>query len=199
METIWRAAAVVFLGLVGLVSNSQAGPLTGDNMSAYFAQPNDGTPYSGLCGYAATGCFSPDNFTVAAGIETYFIFCCGSNLAAIDFSDDSLTITWVASVGGNYATAFQGFVFTDATSAFDPILSVSGLNASWVTVSGNKLDVNLGPGQAWGFQPGDQIVVTFGSGTGNVPEPGTLALCAMALLAFAGIGRRGAGRLTLNG
>ena len=174
----FSVGAIVF----AFLTSAFAGPMTGDSMSVYFAQPNTSTPYAGLCGNNPAGCFSSQNFVVSSGIETNFACCGGGQLvASIDFSDDALVITWLNAIGGNYGTAFQGFVFTDSSAAFDSINTVTGLNSSLVSVSGHQLFVNLGPATTgFSFNRGASITVTFGTGTGAIPEPGTLALAGLA-------------------
>ncbi|MBI5257758.1 MAG: hypothetical protein HY855_14740 [Burkholderiales bacterium] len=112
---------------------------------------------------------------------------------AVDFADTNITVTYPAgfTLAGN--GTFDGWVFTDQSSADIVGVTLSGTNLAGLTSASLSFDANhvylntLGLG-SWGPQTFISVDVQFANA---VPEPGALGLAAVALmLAGAAAARR---------
>jgi hypothetical protein len=163
------------LGMTALASFAGAASaqatLLGDSLSGAYYFPDLATLYGNYT-------LSPSTFVVGAGSES--LGTVDGVTMDIDFSDDMLVITMpqVIFTGG----AFNGFVFTNLTDAFAPILSFSGVAPSLMG-GGTMLALNW---QGVSFAAGDQVIVNFGT---VVPEPASWAMM-IAGLAIVGLAMR---------
>ena len=125
---------------------------------------------------SCTACFTPNPFTVAAGIKTSLSF---SNITpTFDFSADKLVVSFTQNVG-LVAGSFVGPIFTVlAGNPFPAIVSVTGMPASDAIETGDKLELNW---QSLTFNNGDQVVVNFAADTLATPLPAALPLFATCL------------------
>jgi hypothetical protein len=165
MTSFLRTAATAAFTFAAFAAiPAQAATLIGDSITADYRFSNiDATGYPEVVTPSAT-------FTVGAGIEATGNVD-GSNEQSFDFDATSLTLTVLDSVGWTSAS-FNGWVFINNSKNYDPITSVTGIDAGRVSIyQNNKLAINW---QGLGYQGGEVIVVNFGPG-GAVPEPATWA------------------------
>jgi hypothetical protein len=164
-----RAMIGMALVTTAMTATSAQAALFGDSISVAWNFPGFGTNYAG---FTAT----PSTFNVGGGVESLARID-GFDIN-IDFTDTSLTLTFLEAVDFNSA-AFNGLVFTNNTDAFDSVLSITG--GGTTTGSGNTLGVNLA---SVSFSAGQTVTINFADA---VPEPATWALM------IAGFGLVGAG------
>ncbi len=151
------AAAALAIGTLAMPANAT---LIGDSITAGYFFPNSVTVYSNFS-------VSPSpTFTVVAGTDATGTI--EGFQQSFDFGASSFTMTVLGGVGFNTAS-FSGWQFLNNTKAFGAISSVTGIDPSRVTTSGNTLLVNW---QGLSFQTNDAITVNFGV----VPEPSSWML-----------------------
>lgn len=162
---------------VGLATSvpCQAATLTGNQITWRYDFPFEGVPFS---------LFAPTSsvFIVGPGVESFGIFGSGGPFISADFSDTSLTLTFLPdSIGFSgpatsccFPVTFNGLEFErlDPSTNFPSIVTVSGLDASRVNRIDDILMVNF---MDRSFLRDDQIVINFGSqddlNAPSVPEP----------------------------
>lgn len=156
--TLLIAAASAHAGLVGTTISQCANSVYAGSVTADPTACNLSTSQPG-----------PGSAVVGAGVE----FSLSGN-RFLDFSDNTLTITYVQPVGSASPDLFVFDLDMNITS-----LSLASLNPLGVTFT--YLDDHLG---VLISSPLENGVVVLNIGTdGTVPEPGSLALVAFALLA----------------
>lgn len=178
MDQLRQLAAAAVLGAALAAGSAHAG-LVGDTVT---------------CVAVGLTC-STSSSTVGSGVE----FLLGSNgidFLKADFTDTGVTIASLASVSFNL-NSFK-LTFTDTTNAFtgfngatSPFGSVSGTLAP--SFGGGVVSVAFVGSSTWG--PGSGIGIGLNTvAAAQVPEPGSLALAGIALLAAVGAGRRRSNR-----
>jgi len=170
------------LALLGCAIGSANAGFIGRDLDATYYHPDASTLYNAAV-------FTPQSFTVGAGIETVGDVE-GVTFLSVDFDDNTLTIilnTVLASPTWNVVD-FNGIIFKllsagtlDGTSAStDASTTMAGFDDSRVTFTGNTLGINWN-----GLNYIDGTLVKINFRTVAVPEPGTIALFS---LAFVGLG-----------
>ena len=153
-----RSAAAAALVAGALAMPAGAATLIGDSITAVYYFPNQASVYGGFS-------VSPSpTFTVDAGSEATGTVD-GGLQQVFDFGASNFTLTLNNNVSWT-ATTFNGWGFTNNSNAFGSISSVTGIDPTRVTITGNTLFVNW---QGLDYQSGNQIVVEFGAGA--IPEP----------------------------
>jgi PEP-CTERM motif len=152
----------------------------GQSFNASYRVPSIDTPYPD-----ATA--TPSSFVVGSGVETT-VNVENVTSIAVDFSDTSLDLLLTTSLSDpTWGTApFNGLVFDLASPGtlgitgvtIDGLTSMSGFDASHVTVTGNRIAIDW---NGLSYENGTRVVVDFDFASA-VPEPATYALM------FAGLG-----------
>lgn len=171
-----KLVRILFLaGVVG-AAPSIAAPLMGGTVNYQYYVPTAGSPYGG----APNG-----NYVVGAGVEiTQMLF---GLAVSLDVTGNQVLIDFDVSTQFG-AAAFNGFALSDALGTIDALTSASvdassnlaGFDATRVSFTADSLWVNL---QGLTVDPDMQLVLNIGFGGGTVPEPSSLALVGLALLA----------------
>lgn len=179
---IKRILTALSLGL-SLFGSAHATLLSGKTVGFAYYKPDLGTSYA----YSGAG-----NYVVGSGVEVANVV---DYLATMDVSDSNLLIAilppprFAAATGNFLSAAFNGFVIYDALGTIDDFTSVTinaitnmaGFDSSRITFDANHIWVNWG---GLSYTRGSTIVSLDINGTQQVPEPGTLALAGLALLAM---------------
>jgi hypothetical protein len=137
---------------------------------------------------------SPANghYVVGAGIEIPNGICCGFE-GSVDFSDKNVLVDFSEDFGGYTPGSFNGFRITDVFDTIDSFTSVSissnmaGLGADRMTFDANNIWLNW---QGLSYQSDTFVSLEITSSSGEVPEPSTLALAGIGLLAFSRLRRK---------
>jgi hypothetical protein len=152
----------------GFVSSAHAGFLDGQSLELRYDYPNNGTLYYG-----------PVFFTVGPGVEATEVPNSGG--FDVDVSDSNILLTFLGNPNpsqNNFGSAaFNGPRFIDYTSSIpafgdaiiNPATTLSGFDASRVSVTADEIDVNL---EGLSYNPGDEISLDVSP----APEPTTLML-----------------------
>jgi len=174
LKSVLVAAAIVLASPIA--SDGARADLIGDVISAEY----DFTTFGQVW---CTACFTPQVFTVGAGLESTTVGGFGVAVFSIDFSADALTITYLSTADWTVAP-FNGVVFTVLSgSPFSAISSVLGISALDVTEPADRLAINW---EGITFNTGDQVVVNFAPVPGPIIGaglPGLVAACG-ALIAL---------------
>lgn len=152
----FRPAVAALLAAAAFTGTANAASLIGDSITSAYYFPTASTVYGNF-----TVSPSP-TFTVGAGTEASALVD-GFINQTFDFDANSLTVTLLSNVTWTSAV-FNGWQFVNNSNVFDAISSVTGIDPSRVSVSGNTLSVNW---ESLAFTPESQIVINFGV----VPEP----------------------------
>ncbi len=182
------AAATV---LTAAAATAAHAGFVGRTLQATYYTPNLSTPYP-----SATA--TPPVFTVgtAPAVETTFDVE-GVTQIAVDFTDASLRLNFTTSLSNPTwnPASFNGLVFdvlaggplSLASASIDPSSTLSGFDASRVGLSADRLTIDW---NGISYVNGSSLLINFAAAPASVPEPGSLALLAMALAASAFIARQ---------
>ena len=169
---------------LAMASGAHATLLSGNTVGFNYYKPNLASSYA----YSDNG-----NYVVGNNVEVLNV---ADRLATLDISDSSILITFLAppmfspSAGSFFSAAFNGFVLTDILHAIDAFTSVSinpatnmvGFDISRISFDDDNIWVNWG---GLAYTRGTTIVqLDINKTSQQVPEPGTLALAGIALLAM---------------
>lgn len=146
-------------GLIGTSISQCANSVYSGSVTTDTAQCDPGTAQA-----------SPGTAVVGAGVE----FAIGSN-RLFDFSDNSLTVQYIQPVGSPSPDLFI-FDLEGAVTDF-ALTSLNPLNVTW-SISGDRIGILIN-------SPLVDGTVVFRVGTSTVPEPPTVAIVSLALLALA--------------
>lgn len=167
-------AVLVFAGMAA-ATGASASLLDGKTVSFTYLTPTINTVYVPSA--------SNGNYVVSATVEIPNGICCGFE-GSVDLSDANILVNFHPTAPFPYTAApFNGFRVSDVNNTIDDFTSVgvTGLTASLVTFDANNIWVNW---QGISFGNGDSVSIDINGGSGNsVPEPSSIALVAMALLA----------------
>jgi hypothetical protein len=153
------AAAAAMAGVLAMPAG--AATLIGNSITAAYYFPDLASVYGNFS-------VSPSaTFIVGAGVEATGTVD-GSLQQTFDFAASSLTMTLNNDVTWSNAS-YNGWQFVNNSAAFGAISSVTGIDPSRVSVTGNTLNVNW---QGITFSTNDAITVNFGV----VPEPSSWML-----------------------
>jgi hypothetical protein len=167
-------AAAAFLVGVGFCTVPQAhAVLLGDTISASYQFPNLGSVIQ-----------SSGTAIVGSGIEFSDIY---PGVTA-DFADTTLTIEYLSAFSWYFGSQ-NGPVFIDLTSPFthaslDVATNVSNFTARDVSVSNGQLILNW---EGLSFLQGAEIVLDLADVNQSVPEPATVALLGMSMIALGAV------------
>lgn len=167
------AAVTLALGLSGI---SQAALLDGKTVNYQYYFPGLGSPY----GNAANG-----DYVVGAGVEV-------SNIAdgrgTLDISDSNLYIDY-ANASSWVGAAFNGFVITDILNDISDFTGVT-INAATNLVGFDLSRISFDNNQIWvnwqGLSFDANTIVSLDLQGGQVPEPESLALFGLGVIALVG-------------
>lgn len=169
----------LLLGLamvLGAPGSAQATLLNGETVSFTYFFPDITSVY---------GSPSDGNYLVGAGVEILNGFCCGFE-GTLDISDTNMLADFGSSTFYTPGS-FNGFKISDVFGTIDSFTSVAinastnmiGFDASRVTFDANNIWVNW---QGLGFDENTIVSLDINGGSA-VPEPGTLSLLVLGLLA----------------
>ena len=165
-------AVLVFAGMAA-ATGANASLLDGKTVSFTYLTPSINTVYALSA--------SNGNYVVGAGVEIPNGICCSVE-GSVDLSDANILVNFHSPV--HYTQdSFNGFRISDVNNTIDDFTSVdvTGLLASVVTFNADNIWVNW---QGITFQNGDSVSIDINGGSGNsVPEPSSIALLAIALVA----------------
>lgn len=190
MKTKISQFAAIALLTAATATAAHAG-FVGRTLQATYFTPDLSTPYP-----LATA--TPQVFTVgtAPAVET-IVDVEDVTQIAVDFTDTSLRLNFTTSLANPTwnATTFNGMVFdvlagsplSLAAASIDGSSTLSGFNASRVGLSDDQLTIDW---NGISYVNGSSLLINFVSAPASVPEPGSLALLALALTAWAYIARR---------
>lgn len=163
----------------------------GKTLQATYYVPDLATPYP-----SATA--TPTSFTVSVapavqtsvGVEdvTQIAVHFTDTSVRFDFTTSLSTPTWnPASFNGVAFDLLAGGPLSLASASIDPSSTLSGFNVSRVSLSNAQLTIDW---NGLSYVNGTSLLINFTSAPASVPEPGSLALLAMALTACGCIARR---------
>ncbi|MEO8408944.1 MAG: PEP-CTERM sorting domain-containing protein [Propionivibrio sp.] len=177
--------------LTAVTATSAHAGFVGRTLQATYFFPDLATSYT-----FATA--TPAAFTVgtAATVETT-VDVEGVTQIAVDFTDTSLRFDFTTSLSNPTWTSdpFNGIVFDRlagsalslASASIDPSSTFGGFTDSRVSWSDNQLTIDW---NGLSYVNGTSLLINFTSAPASVPEPGSLALLGMALVALACITRQ---------
>lgn len=190
MKTKISQLAAAALLTAATASVAHAG-FVGRTLQASYYYPDLATPY-----VSATA--TPATFTVgsATAVETT-INVENVTQIAVDFTDTSLRVgftttllnpTWnPTSFNGLVFDLLTGSAFSLTSASIDPSSTFGGFNASRVGFNDSRLTLDWG---GLSYVNGTALLINFTSAPASVPEPGSLALLAMALAVSAYVARQ---------
>lgn len=177
--------------LTAVAATSAHAGFVGKTLQATYYVPDLSTPYP-----SATA--TPASFTVGAapGVETT-VGVEGVTQIAVDFTDASVrfgfttslpTPTWnSASFNGMVFDLLAGGPLSLTSASVDASSTLGGFTASRVGFNDAQLTIDW---NGLSYVNGTSLLINFTSAPASVPEPGSLALLAMALTACGYIARR---------
>ncbi|MBX9632664.1 MAG: PEP-CTERM sorting domain-containing protein [Burkholderiales bacterium] len=183
MRTSRRALAVAFFfAALSFAANPVQAGLIGVEFTPSYRLPDAGSVYAG-----STWSVSP--FVVGAGQETVGTVDSVTQIA-VDFSDDSLTLTLTNELLNSFwnTFAFNGIVFDSAVplglvaaTVDTGLTTMPGFDDSRVSFTNNEILVNW---QGLSSADGLVVAIDFAFQNNRVPEPGSLPLLAIVLAVF---------------